>query len=143
MYDTDNRNILNPLNWFCLPFLTACCLSLLSTESYHCFQNIDEEEEEGDEEDEKLSGDEALDFLSADFGMEEGEESDEEEGMSSKAMKHMALQHSEEVCPTPVISILPCAAALHCHYSMPLSPSAIATTVTILCSCTITSIDMT
>ena len=109
--------------------------------------NVTDEEEgdedKEDEEDEVLVGDQALDFLSTDFGMEDGEEDDDDEGtikrltcrpgmlhhtshctswctslsflsfslslflffflstgMSSKAMKHMALQHSEEVTRT-------------------------------------------
>lgn len=56
--------------------------------------NEDEEEEEDD--DEVLTGVRAFDFLSTDFGMEDGEDEDDEEGLSSKAMQHMALQHSEE-----------------------------------------------
>ena len=55
-----------------------------------------EEEEEEDEDDEVLTGVRAYDFLSTDFGMEDGEDEDDEEGLSSKAMQHMALQHSEE-----------------------------------------------
>ena len=57
--------------------------------------NEDEEEEEEDD-DEVLTGVRAFDFLSTDFGMEDGEDEDDEEGLSSKAMQHMALQHSEE-----------------------------------------------
>ena len=59
-----------------------------------------------------------MDFLSADFGMEEGEESDEEEGMSSKAMKHMALQHSEEVRSTITVTVISrccCHCLCHCY----------------------------
>ena len=56
--------------------------------------NEDDEEEEDD--DEVLTGVRAFDFLSTDFGMEDGEDEDDEEGLSSKAMQHMALQHSEE-----------------------------------------------
>jgi hypothetical protein len=112
------KHILNSLGidlFSCLSFHS----NLNRTISFHSYK--DEEEEEGDEEeDEKLSGDEAMDFLSADFGMEEGEESDEEEGMSSKAMKHMALQHSEEVC----IVFGPCVTVLcHCHHLKLLLPS--------------------
>ena len=59
-------------------------------------ENEDEEEEEEEEEDEVLTGVKAFDFLSTDFGMEDGEDEDNEEGLSSKAMQHMALQHSDE-----------------------------------------------
>lgn len=55
----------------------------------------DDDEEEDEEEDEVLSGEQAFDFLSTDFGMEDGEDEDED-GLSAKAMHHMALQHSEE-----------------------------------------------
>ena len=40
----------------------------------------DKEDEEEEEEDEMLVGDQALDFLSTDFGMEDGEEDDEDDG---------------------------------------------------------------
>ena len=43
-----------------------------------------------------LVGDEAMDFLSTDFGMDDGDD-DDEDGMGSKAMRHLALQHTEEV----------------------------------------------
>ena len=59
-------------------------------------ENEDEEAEEEEEEDEVLTGVKAFDFLSTDFGMEDGEDEDNEEGLSSKAMQHMALQHSDE-----------------------------------------------
>jgi hypothetical protein len=98
-------------------------------------RSIKDEEEEGEEEeeeeDERLSGDEAMDFLSADFGMEEGEESDEEEGMSSKAMKHMALQHSEEVCTLCGLSV----GILCCTVTILLPSSSTAATFTILSCC--------
>ena len=54
-----------------------------------------DDDEEDEEEDEVLSGEQAFDFLSTDFGMEDGEDEDED-GLSAKAMHHMALQHSEE-----------------------------------------------
>ena len=45
-----------------------------------------------------LVGDEAMNFLSTDFGMDDGDDEDEDEdGMGSKAMRHLALQHTEEV----------------------------------------------
>ena len=58
----------------------------------------DDEEEEGEEEeDQMLLGEDAMDFLSTDFGMDDGDDDDEEDGMGSKAMRHLALQHTEEV----------------------------------------------
>lgn len=56
----------------------------------------DEEEEEDDDDDQMLVGEEALDFLSTDFGMDDGDE-DDEDGLGSTAMRHLAVQHTEEV----------------------------------------------
>lgn len=56
----------------------------------------EEEEEEEEDGDQMLVGDEAMDFLSTDFGMDDGDD-DDEDGMGSKAMRHLALQHTEEV----------------------------------------------
>ena len=62
--------------------------------------NVDEgndvdEEDDDDDDDQMLVGEEALDFLSTDFGVDDG---DDEDGLGSTAMRHLAVQHTEEVC---------------------------------------------
>jgi hypothetical protein len=49
-----------------------------------------------DDDDQMLVGEEALDFLSTDFGMDDGDD-DDEDGLGSTAMRHLAVQHTEEV----------------------------------------------
>ena len=56
----------------------------------------EEEDEDDDDDDQMLVGEEALDFLSTDFGMDDGDE-DDEDGLGSTAMRHLAVQHTEEV----------------------------------------------
>lgn len=63
--------------------------------------NVDEgndvdEEDDDDDDDQMLVGEEALDFLSTDFGMDDGDD-DDEDGLGSTAMRHLAVQHTEEV----------------------------------------------